>query len=387
MKRIDLSSADLGYAGLVRYRSELRNLVGKRKAVELLRHKLRGTKKMDDPGFEFPDLTIGITAFNRPIYLESCLHYIVEYFPGATVIIADASSSENKAFHQATIAKLSANCRNVVFRFKAFDEDAPHLEPVLYIAEETKTEFFVKWDDDDFYNPLALREAISTMGNDESIVSMTGPSVNLTTEGSDKIIVTGHATTSIKDWNIIERLIFLGLTATQCWNNLFRTEAFRQSVESIMYLKRTDLDQLWDHALTVEIALRGRSEKTETLFMARRAGGNRTSENKMFRGRDLLYKLIDPNRSGDYTLFRQKVGESLRRTFGPGNEDTAREALDEVCKSLIMASCGNELLYRNVSRDFLTTHTENEAWFQIAQKNSQALAFINTAVSVVDETD
>lgn len=387
MKRIDFSGADLGYAGLVRYRSELRNLVGKRKAVKLLRPELQGAKKMVDPSFEFPDLTIGITAFNRPVYLASCLDYIVEYFPGATVIIADASNSENKALHQAKIAELAANSRNVVFRFKAFDEDAPHLAPVLYLGEETRTAFFVKWDDDDFYNPVAIREAISTMENDESVVSMTGPSVNLTTVGSDKIFVTGHATTSINDWNITERLIFLGLTATQCWNNLFRTEAFRQSVESIMYLQFTDLDQLWDHALTVEIALLGRSEKTQTLFMARRAGGNRVSENKIFRGRDLLYKLIDPDRSGDYALFRQKVGESLRRTFGPGNENAARDALDEVCKSLIMASCGNELLYRNVSRDFLTMHSENEAWFQIAQKNSQALAFIYTAVSVVDETD
>jgi glycosyltransferase domain-containing protein len=386
MKTIDLSRIEFRYNGLMAYRRALSELGGNRAAVEQRRQGLVNAPRMAPTEDDFPNFTIGITAFNRPHYLTRCLDYILDYFPGSTVIVADSSTDENKALHKAKIDSLANNDRGVRLHVEPFAEDAPQLETVLYLAERAETEFFVKWDDDDFYNPSAVREALGMMDADRSVVTMAGPSINMAVPDAERIIVTGHAVVPSRDRDIIQRLTFLALTATQCWNNLFRTRVFRDGVASIMYLRSTELDQLWDQAMSIEVALRGNWDRTSQLLMARRSGQGRITENLNFRGRALIYKLIDPEKSEDYVKFHENIRKSLTRTFGTGREQFVQVALEEVCKSVFMASCINEPLFRTVYRDFISTHPENESWRDIIARDKSAQTFVSTAMAIVDET-
>jgi hypothetical protein len=127
--------------------------------------------------------------------------------------------------------------------------------------------------------------------------------------------------------------------------------------------------------------------KTPGLFMARRIGPQRLSQNVYSRGRDMIYKLIDPEQSADYAKFRDNVANTLERHLSAYGPDKPKFALDEVCKCLFIASCGNELLYRALHREFVVTHPQTEAWLSLLKTDEQASMFVSTAMSIVAETD
>jgi|GEM_PF-4799617 len=385
MPERDYRTMPLGYDTLEPLRKDVQRYIGEAAGGRIDREKLKTVTAMAPSGATFSDLTIGITAFNRPVYFESCLGFIARYFPGANVIVADASTGQNKALHRESVSKLSAAESPVSISFQEFDAEEPQLNVVQYLVDETVTEFFLKWDDDDFYNPVAVAEAIETLRNKPDHVAMTGPSVNIgMAQGNEKYFgIYGHTTVALQEKETVKRLIFAVLAATPFWYCLFRTKTFQSSIRNLMFLRSTELDQLWDAALAVEVALHGLCGKTDALFMIRRAGLGRVTANQSFYGREMIYKLIDEERSKDYFVFRATFRKRLSRALPAEQAD---RITDEVCKAIFAIAFSSLPLYRSIYRDHLVAHPENNGWQDMVQSDRGAQEFLMTAVAEIDRT-
>jgi hypothetical protein len=197
---------EFGYHGLVRFRKKIQedNQIHRARTT---RETARAYDAMPPTADDFSDLTIGVTAFNRPRYLVPLLGYIADYFPGATIIIGDASDAVNKERHKAKIGEMRTTNPGLAIIYDEHEPDTPWLDVILRISNAITTEYFVKWDDDDFYNPAAIREAIGFMESDPSISCMTGPSVNLAVDEDDRLTITGHVAMTFEDEELVSELV------------------------------------------------------------------------------------------------------------------------------------------------------------------------------------
>ncbi|MEQ8396085.1 TIGR00180 family glycosyltransferase [Thalassobaculum sp.] len=374
---------------LVEFRKAIQKSYIKREGWKFKQSEVYDVEFTYDEIFDFSKLTIGMSLFNRPVYFESCIQYISKHFPGAKLIVADSSNEKNKKLHWKAIQTYCNKFSNLDIQHKLFPENALSLEPIEFIVENAKTPYFLKWDDDDFYNPIAINSGIQTMDNDDVIVSVNGPSINIFRNSPDPesdILVGGHFTPDFNQTRIHDRLVILAVATAMTWYNLTRVNVYKNSMNNIMYLKSTKMDQLVDIAFSLNIAMHGNSHMTDDLFMIRRTGQSRISTNKNHQKRDLIYKLFDESEYAYFLKFRSKMLQTLTQKFSKITAEFAEHIIDDVCKAILLGSDSRSLIFRSLNRDLLVQASNVDSWVDACRRQPHAINFLLSTISKISKT-
>lgn len=386
-----LQHAPLNWKNLKRLRLELNRLMTPNPHFSFEHSTLDGVAVSFKNDHTFEDLTIGVPSFNRPYYLRPCIDFMAKQFKGATIVISDASKPEAREQNRRAVADTLKKYPDAKITYNEYPEDIHQIDFLKETVAQVRTEYFLKWDDDDFYNPHGVREAIDYMKVNPGTVSMTGPSVNMTTH-EKRTTLSAHMTLPVNNSSAAENLTFVTLGLVMSWYNIFRTQVFRESLNDIMYLRASSIDQLWDLSFSLAIALRGQTQFIKQVFVARRHRGQRVSFNTYTYGRALLYKLIDEEKSADYFLFRREFREAVIRHRVFDKADKAYDQkltmlVDDVCRRMFLTSAEDDVIQRSVYRDFFLGHYLTNRWVERLQKHDADKSFITAALKIVRDVE
>ena len=280
-----------------------------------------------DSGF-----TLVIPTFNRPAYLKRVLSYYLDLKSDCKILVADASSDENKDKNEKIIRTFAKS--NIVY-LNSYKPDIPPRNKVFDALSHVTDKYALLCADDDFISPHAIEECANFLGANSDYSSAHGHYIDFSTyfngRNSGKcfswIPKAAYIAPSISNDEPLARIIQHLTKYVPTFYAVHRTDELRLNMKrTVEYASKygdaySPFDELLPSCLSI---IRGKSKRMDIFYGAREHISNSAGQRFTHWREAIMLKDF----SDRYSRFRGYLIDAAKDKTG-GNVQSFGKSIDE----------------------------------------------------------